>query len=367
MEGIARSFGNRLKQFALSVDNVDDSIFDEIWSLIEDYTKNELEMDYLSFLVEQVILDKPGLRILRCTEAQTLAYPIHNHDGSFNGLTSFSFYTGKPLWIVSPKKKPLPTASEIIDLWSNSTELPKYGLPSHEDRKTCVIMPLFQHGRKFGLLHLEAITYQEPTSIAFNELKLFSETISVLYELYNLNESQKNNTKAAIKELQHIKQIGSWPQLTKPHIFVASSSNADEEVIGIINKVLSEFDDRLKTIVWSDISLSGNINAQVLEHIARAKFGLCYFSEKVDVSDRFEFQDNPNVIFEAGMLHAFTNSPSDVPQSWIPVREASSPKLPFDFASERILIVDRKADGTLNQQLFSENLRKRLLNLLGQD
>ena len=61
------------------------------------------------------------------------------------------------------------------------------------------------------------------------------------------------------------------------------------------------------------------------------------------------YDDNANVVFEAGMLHARTLVSSDTeggePAGWIPVREKASPDPPFDFAAERILVVPRTRGG----------------------
>jgi hypothetical protein len=79
---------------------------------------------------------------------------------------------------------------------------------------------------------------------------------------------------------------------------------------------------------------------------------------------KHKFRDNPNVVFEAGMLQALTNSPNVEPTGWIPVREKSSPDAPFDFAAERILTVDRLRDGKLNEDSFQERLKGRIDSLL---
>jgi hypothetical protein len=64
------------------------------------------------------------------------------------------------------------------------------------------------------------------------------------------------------------------------------------------------------------------------------------------------------VIFEAGMLHALTNSPESEPSLWIPIREKDSPPPPFDFSTQRITYVPRKASGELNEGRLREELEK---------
>jgi hypothetical protein len=80
--------------------------------------------------------------------------------------------------------------------------------------------------------------------------------------------------------------------------------------------------------------------------------------------------DNPNVVFEAGMLHARTanNESGDggEPTGWIPIREVDSPPAPFDFASERTVQVPRRADGAVNEDRLRDELRARVQVLLGE-
>ncbi|NEP15999.1 MAG: hypothetical protein F6J97_03740, partial [Leptolyngbya sp. SIO4C1] len=77
--------------------------------------------------------------------------------------------------------------------------------------------------------------------------------------------------------------------------------------------------------------------------------------------------DNANVLFEAGMFHALMNDASAVPAAWIPVREKPPPPIPFDFATLRILEVERLQDGTFNHDTFKNELETRLESLLTEE
>jgi hypothetical protein len=78
----------------------------------------------------------------------------------------------------------------------------------------------------------------------------------------------------------------------------------------------------------ADIADSGAITAQIADKIVKSRFGICYFSEPGQQPSQHKYVDNPNVIFEAGMLHALINSPDAPPSGWIPVREDDSPPPP---------------------------------------
>lgn len=88
-----------------------------------------------------------------------------------------------------------------------------------------------------------------------------------------------------------------------------------------------------------------------------------HFSETIDDGD-FAYADNPNVIFEAGMLHALINSPDAPPSGWIPVREKDAPPAPFDFANERIELVPRDERGKIEEDQFRRRIRRRVDDLL---
>jgi hypothetical protein len=115
---------------------------------------------------------------------------------------------------------------------------------------------------------------------------------------------------------------------------------------------------------------AGNINTQIAAEILESRFGICYLSEPDEDSPAgaHQYRDNPNVVFEAGMLHARTTAAADTdggePAGWIPVREQESPPPPFDFAAERIVQVPRSRTGDLNESRLREMLRRRIEALL---
>ena len=160
-----------------------------------------------------------------------------------------------------------------------------------------------------------------------------------------------------------------WTQLALPQIFVAypgverleMEARAEHEaIIEIIRDVIDGFSDILKAVYWEDLTEAGNINMQIIRDISNSELGLCYFSEPTAEG---QFQENANVLFEAGMMQALVNFPSTRLRAWIPVREKESTSIPFDIASERILLVDR-TDGKLDKTSFADALRQRVATLI---
>jgi hypothetical protein len=191
--------------------------------------------------------------------------------------------------------------------------------------------------------------------------------LAILIDLSQANRVQSSATKDVLSELREILHAGRFPKLAKPQIFVASSSQADQQVMAVVKQVLNEVKDKLAVVMWSDIAKAGTITVHIVEEITKSRYGLCYFSEPANSGGKKRYQDNPNVIFEAGMLHSLTNSPVTVPEAWVPIREDDSPPAPFDFAAERIAIVPREQDGKLIREEFKDQLRLRLAALLQED
>jgi hypothetical protein len=60
------------------------------------------------------------------------------------------------------------------------------------------------------------------------------------------------------------------------------------------------------------------------------------------------------------MIHVLTQKAAGRHRKWIPMREPKSAAIPFDFASQRMLVVDRHPNGKLNSHAFEDALRKRV-------
>jgi hypothetical protein len=273
------------------------------------------------------------------------------------------------MWIVANDKAPLADAGKYTDLWSHGTDLPRHHPSVDQPIRTVVIVPL-RRRRLLGAYYFESRAYIGITEVAKQELLQLGDSLAILFELYEAHKSQARMTGEAIYELQEILEAARFPKLTKPHFFVAFSNRADPKVRMVIKETLDKFSDRLEFTDWTQIDDAGNINTQISREIIRSRFGICYFSEPSPNELEHAFTDNPNVVFEAGMLHALTSanagSTDAEPSGWIPMREGDSPPAPFDFAAERTLQVPRSANGALNEERLASMLQARILKLLGE-
>lgn len=373
MTSAVNTFASQLRHFARSVDIVDDEIFDRVRQLIYKYVKNELGAAYFELMREQQLDVDSGLKMFWSSEDTDHLWPVRRPDGSFSNAVTMAFGQDQPLWIVNRSKGTLIDAEKLEDEWSRNVDLPRYLPVVDQSIRTLIVLPL-KRKRRLGVCYFESSTHLGITDVAKQELLLLADAIAILLDLYEVNRAQSQMTSSAIFELQERLESAKFPKLTRPHFFLAFSNRADEAVINAITEVLHGFADRLEFTDWTRINDSGNINAQIAKEILRARFGICYLSEPAEGEHDGEpaYVDNPNVVFEAGMLHARTavddTSASGEPTGWIPMRESSSPPAPFDFAAERTLYVPRfPNNGGLNDVRLRELLRARITRLLGDE
>ncbi len=364
------TFGSQLRHFARSVDIVDDATFDDVRRLIYRYVQNELDASYFELMRDQAIDDEPGLKMFWSSDERDHTWHVRKPDQTYTNLVTLSFGTDRPIWIVAQDKSALADAPELTDEWSKSTDLPRYQRVTDTEIHMLVALPL-RRKRRLGVCYFESRSHIQITEVAKDELLLLAESIAILLELYEVNRTQSEMTRSAIEELNDNLQSAIFPQLTRPHFFYGYSSRADPAVLTVITEVLEELGDKIEYTNWSTIHDSGNINSQIAKEITRSRFGICYFSEPNEERSDGEprYGDNPNVVFEAGMLHARTAASESgdrgEPAGWIPMREEDSPRAPFDFASERILVIPRFPSGELNESRLREMLEARVNRLIG--
>lgn len=363
------TFAGELRHFARSVDIVDDDIFDRVRQLIYKYVRNELGAAYFELMREQPVDREPGLKTFWSSDELDNLWRVRQSDGTYSNPIALAFGEGHSLWIVGEDRETLGASNKLVDEWSQESAPPPYQQMAQQPIRTLIVLPT-RRKRPLGVCYLECTQGIGITDIAKTELHILAEAIAILLELYDMNRSQSSSTSSAISELQDKLEAATFPRLTRPHFFVAHSKRADDAVTRLIHETLDDFADRVEFTDWERMSASGDINTQIANEIARSRFGICYLSEPAEPpEDGTRYVDNPNVVFEAGMVHARTamNDPSDrgEPTGWIPMREDASPPAPFDFATERILLIPRLSDGRLNEERLREALRQRIDSLLG--
>ncbi|MCG6870385.1 MAG: nucleotide-binding protein [Gammaproteobacteria bacterium] len=359
------SFGEQVLQFARAVDFIDDATFARVRKLIEDYTRNTLKVAVTRFMLESGQHENPSLIPYGlATKEVFLARPIRKANGEYGGQTCFAFDIQKPLWIVSAEGQPeeLIDAEHFEDRWYGRQGIPKYLKTEDRPIRTSIVLPLRNdRERLFGVLNFETEERLDITESAKGELQHLADAISIVYRAKCMTKARKNRSLEALRSLEASLRHNP-PKLTKPNVFIASASKARTDVIRAIDEVFKEsvYREKFKVIRWDKIHNPGNINQQLLEELGTCRYGVCYFSERDESSENGEFKDNPNVLFEAGMLHGRTDLDAHKPASWIPIREKAGSAPPFDFASERMILVPRTPKGGLRKRSFQDLFRNRL-------
>jgi hypothetical protein len=363
-----RTFASQLRHFAKSVGVVDDRTFDRIRQIVYRYVKEELDADYFELMVERIVDGQPGLITFWSSENLSHASTIRSQGSQYNTMIAASFDQMRPLWIVSPDRTPLRETAEYIDLWSNLSDLPAYVPSIERPIRTAIVLPLLRslpQSRVLGVVCLETTAYIEITSVATKELQLLAEALAILFELWEFDKMRSRLTEEAMLDLADILVGARFPKLAKPKVYVSYSSRADLHVVNVIQETLHEFSDKVDMIEWNRISQPGSIAVQIDRMVATSQFGICYLSEPAkEASTGSRYDDDPNVLFEAGVLHALTSHSESQPSGWIPIREQDSSPAPFDFSMERIELVPRILSGELNEERFRSQLQRRLSVLL---
>ncbi|MGH4022929.1 MAG: hypothetical protein ACRDT0_27585 [Pseudonocardiaceae bacterium] len=370
MTGKIGTFAGQLLHFAESVDIVDDYTLDAVRSLVYSYVRDELSAQYFELVYAEQFEEGPALRTFWSSRDLQHFWPVHNPEGSFTDPVAQVFGTGRALWLLAPDRSPLGAESTYEDRWSDLRNIPPYKPSAELPVHTVIVIPLSYRGRSLGTYLIESARYVESTDVAKVELSRLGSALSILYDLYNSNRAQAKNTANAIGDLRELLAASEFPRLAKPHFFLAYPDEADHRVKYVIDDVLEELSDKLEFTDWAAIYKTGNVPSQIATEISRSRFGICYFSQKRVGTDEGMplFEDNPNVLFEAGMLHARTSITGGVrgePSGWIPIREVSSPPKPFDFQSERIIEVPRTRSGELKEEVLRDTLKRWIENLIG--
>ena len=361
-----RSFADYLQTFVRSLDAISQTQFDSILKQMEAYLTNKMRVSFIEFIeaapetgTNEVLLIPHHVTGGKKIRPQTISGPTRGH-------ISFAYFNDKPLWIVGEDRKPLKESDKLEDCWSrsDSSELPSYWNEADGDMKTSVIVPVRHREGELApldaIINLESERFVEISNYATEEITRLAKAFASLLKLYNFSERNRNATQKNIDALEKIWLAGR--DILKPTLFVASPANGDEKVSGLIVDIVGGFGDKIDLIYWKRNSASGDINESIRKAIGSSQYGIAYFSEPT--GDEGSYKDNPNVLIEAGMMQAVTNTDiSKEPTGWIPIREKQSPPMPFDFSTENILEIKR-VDGKLNVDKFRSDLKERIENLL---
>jgi len=356
------NFREYLHQFALSVDIVDRDILVSIREILWQYLHKSLSLQFAEELHPTQVNNKPGLKIVWGKGTDQIGYSneLQTYDGRYQGQTSYAYVHNKPMWIVNNERLPLNQVENYVDLWSSLTSIPKYWKFNNLEIKTSIIIPLKTPQASYGVWNLESVAHLAFDQKIAEQLLDLAKSLSLLLNLYDSTEQRLQCTKEAVENLKISSQRLPLRFSEQNKIFLASSTKAQEDVVGAIRNILDEFSS-YRIIYWKEMSDSGNINDQIIDAISTSSFGIVYLSEP---NTNHAYQDNPNTLFEAGMFQALSNQPNSPVFGWLPIREKEGLRIPFDFASDRVLIVPRLKSGELNKEDFYREFKKRIHSII---
>jgi hypothetical protein len=358
------TFAEELYHFAQSVDILTDDQVRNIRDIVYRFAHEKIGADTVEVCIETSVMGLPGLTYTWYPDATApSSHTIRNSDDSYFGQTSYVYDNNICLWIVAAGQGRLEDCPQYRNLWpetnGNDDKIPVY-IPytKNLDIKTSIILPLRAGGRAMGVLNIEFVRYVTFYERLKYELEQIRSAIEILIAIEAASKSNRRNTQNAINRLSEM--ATDTQPVSEPSIFLAYPGKFDKEVLGVIEEVLHEVLPWVRKIDWQEIDKTGNITQQIISGITEATYGIVYFSE---ITEEGHFQDNANVLFEAGMFHALANKPDKEPKKWIPIREDGSP-IPFNFASERMIVVKRDCSGKISRQSFANELTKKLSSMI---
>jgi len=356
------------KRFALTVDMISGTLRSEINDILTHIATNILGASY--YAVQEIgSLNKTTGTIENLRTLWSMIHKIEMtpilQEGKYSCQAAYAYDKDLKLWVTAINGGFLEEEEEYIDQWSGAERLPKYwdDDPNHEN-KTSVLLPLRIEGTPFslGVVNFEFEAFINCTNQYKTILNDFANSIAVIVHKVKMRRYQNSVSKEVAKEIKSL-SYSRKKILSIPKIFVAFPLKRETDVTDVLEELEAQLPD-YDFIWWNKMPNAGNIDKHLIKVINQSKYGIVYFSELTD--KKGIYNDNSNVVFEAGMFHALSNELTSSPKTWIPIREKVSGKIPFDFAHERIIEINRKKDGTLNKADLISQLKNRLkfLNIL---
>lgn len=357
-----QTFGDHVNQFAQTVDIVPENVYGEVLDLIEGYLRSNLKAGFFAVVVEKVVRLQPHLVAEWPRDRNWWLARVRNDEGVYIGQTGLAYALGKPLWIVGANRAELKRAEAYEDLLNNAlpNDIPRYEEIEAIGARTSIILPLSLDNEHFGIINVESTVYLAPTDAWLCELKKLASSIAILYRLKSINKLQTKSTLEAKDRLEHGEFV---PVVRRRVMFLASSARADREVVDLIHDLFSEYKQHFEMVHWTDPAF-GNIHENIWERISTCMYGTCYFSEPAGAGATHGFFDNPNVLFEAGMLFALRKARRSPLQGILLIREPDAPVIPFDLTAEFMLLVPRTPNGQLEREKLRSQLQRHISFLL---
>lgn len=366
------SFGEHLKQFALSIDFIDSGHYELVQRQIKKYLSVQLEATQVALFEKTRVDDRAGITTVWSYPNFRIHQTLRDENGDYRRQLAMAIGEHRNLWVISDNGC-LDYDNRGTDIWGevDDAELPPFYVATNASpsRTAIALITNNAQGQANGAFLIEISKVIRPSQVLRHEMQLIADAVGLLHATDVATQEQREGTTRAIATLSDLVGRLELDTGPRPLMFVASSSRAPEDITAAMDEVLSKFDDHVFVEPWHRMHQPGNINLQLVEKIGKAQYGVCYMSEEVEPEQRpangdHRFKDNPNVLVEAGMLHVVTATDALSGTGWIPIREKDSPEVPFDLGNQRMVLVERDADGEANIEEFRKDLTAKIESLL---
>jgi hypothetical protein len=377
------SFGEHLRQFALSIDFIDQTHYILVQQQIEKYLRIQLGATQVALFKPETVDDREGMTTV-WSEPNFCIHQTLREDGQEKGKTGTPGYRRqlamaigeqRNLWVISEDSH-LGPGNPGVDVWGKErrTDLPNFYVAANAkpSKTQVVLITKDAQSQSNGAFLIEMSKVIRPSIVLRREMQLIADAIGLLHATDASTREQREGTAQAIDNLSDLVGRLELDTGARPMMFIASSSRASKDVMKAIEKVLEGFDEHIFVEPWDKAHMPGNINVQLVDKIRKSQYGICYLSEPAErksryVSGKHRYQDNANVLVEAGMLHIVTAVDAGSGTGWIPIREKDSPDAPFDLGNQRMVFVERDMHGKVNIEELTKDLTDKLNALLGVD
>jgi hypothetical protein len=377
---MAKNLIKLFQDFSQSVDIVDDKQLDSIKSIFDKIVES---LDIEFYEVQKAQYTKKGnvqLSPYWCNKKKSEPSNLTKdknggYRGEEGGQVAYAFTNNKSLWITNKGGSPLSSEQSYIDSWPEGEVKIKEAIPEFwpanekngnikKKVKTSIIILLkYSDGNiPIGIINFESskpIVFTPEKQSWFDDI---ATSVATIMQLHSINKIQNDNTKFISKKILDADSLPLLNLLDKPKVFVAFPNNCEEDIILAIKEWRDKHKESLRVIFWDDISKSGDILYHIIEEIKTSKYGIAYFSEKLETEIKIKGQAkkyiyNHNVLFEAGMFYAIVHDEDEdtLMKEWVPIRENDKlclSKTPFDLNHEQMITVKRNNDGEFDKNAF---------------
>lgn len=375
---MAQEILDRLESFVLATDYITEEIDNLIESMFARYIEGWGHVNYEVLIYEKLRYGGgelvPTWRSYK-TKGKSIPIPATRGD-TYNGHAEYCFCEEKDAWVTAKGGGLLKDVNDTInflDAYGNQ-DLPRYRAYENEHSRTSIVKTVRSSGEidseVIGLLTIETPDVLQRTPRAMKAVEKMATIISIVERVRRATDFNTHNTRRVANELlKNVQQEKMLENLfAKPMLFQAHGARASSDVLDIVNDAVEKIDFRLRNLkepgldhrVWKNEVDPENIIDTIFGNLLNATAGIAYFSEPSD-QGLTQFVDNPNVLYEAGIMACLTQQNDTRFRGWVSIREQRSPQFPFDIASKRTVLIERDESGKiLNSATAGDKIRKML-------